>query len=279
MPNTDLLITSLTLEGWYVLHQRFRALPPYDEGDDGAAYRERAGELADLFEAWEDLGADGWSGLYRIVGGGGTDYMAIHFRPSLDALGEVERELRRHPAAQDLELVGDYVSVVELGLYHITVALLELAEEREVELGSEEWDAMVEEAMDGEREKRYVQDRLRPHQPEEMPYVCFYPMDKRRNPGQNWYTLTVGERAELMVDHGRTGRRYAGRISQVITGSVGLDDWEWAVTLFGRDPLDFKALITEMRYDEVSSVYAEFGSFWVGHRVPTGEIVEELGEG
>ena len=80
----------------------------------------------------------------------------------------------------------------------------------------------------------------------------------------------------MMRDHGTTGRRYAGRISQVISGSVGLDDWEWAVTLFGRSPLDFKSLVTDMRYDVVSAVYAEFGSFWVGYRVPTDRIAEEL---
>jgi chlorite dismutase len=79
-----------------------------------------------------------------------------------------------------------------------------------------------------------------------------------------------------MVDHGKTGRRYAGRISQIISGSVGLDDWEWGVTLFGGNPLDFKALITEMRYDEVSAVYAEFGSFKVGYRIPAELIRAEI---
>jgi chlorite dismutase len=101
-------------------------------------------------------------------------------------------------------------------------------------------------------------------------------MDKRRNVGQNWYSLPISDRASLMVEHGNTGRRYAGRISQIISGSVGMDDWEWGVTLFAVDPLDLKALVTEMRYDEVSALYAEFGSFWVGHRIPVELVVEEL---
>jgi chlorite dismutase len=135
---------------------------------------------------------------------------------------------------------------------------------------------VVDGALAEEAGKRYVQGRLHPTQPDDMPYVCFYPMDKRRNVGQNWYSLPISDRASLMVEHGNTGRRYAGRISQIISGSVGMDDWEWGVTLFAVDPLDLKALVTEMRYDEVSALYAEFGSFWVGHRIPVELVVEEL---
>jgi chlorite dismutase len=97
-----------------------------------------------------------------------------------------------------------------------------------------------------------------------MPYVCFYPMSKRRDDGQNWYALDLDERSRLMYGHGLTGRRYAGRVQQIITGAIGLDAWEWGVTLFARDPLDFKKLVTDMRFDEVSAKYAEFGEFYVG---------------
>jgi chlorite dismutase len=109
-----------------------------------------------------------------------------------------------------------------------------------------------------------------------MPYVCFYPMNKRRKVGQNWYTLPLGERARLMQEHGTTGRAYAGKVSQIISGSVGFDDWEWAVTLFAGDPIRFKELVTEMRYDEVTSIYGEFGSFWVGHRIAAADLVREF---
>jgi chlorite dismutase len=94
--------------------------------------------------------------------------------------------------------------------------------------------------------------------------LCFYPMSKRREPGRNWYSLPYDERKELMYGHGAKGREYAGRILQVITGSTGLDDWEWGVTLFATDPVDLKQCVYEMRFDPASAVYAEFGAFTTG---------------
>lgn len=271
-------IAPLTLDGWFALHQFFRWRPSSDtDGNGPDAASTRSARLAELFREWDDLGEEGWSGLYRLVGGG-SHYMALHFRSNLDALGEAERTLEHGDAGRHLVPTGDYLSVVELGLYGLTANLMERAREEGIEHGSPAWDEMVADAKEEELGKRYVQGRLHPRQPEEMPYVCFYPMDKRRAPGQNWYRLPVEERARMMHDHGGTGRRYAGRISQVITGSVGLDDWEWAVTLFAGDPLTFKELVTEMRYDEVSAIYAEFGRFYVGRRVPPAEIAGELPE-
>ena len=193
--------------------------------------------------------------------------MLLHLRPSLDLLGEAERAMRLHPSSQDLAITSDYVSVVELGLYGHTLGLARRAERDGVEIGSDEWAVLVEEFLAEQLETPYTQRRLYPRQPDGMPYVCFYPMNKRRNVEQNWYTQTLAERARLMQEHGHTGRGYAGKVSQIITGSIGLDDWEWAVTLFAPDPIEFKNLVTEMRYDEVTSVYGEFGSFWVGHRI------------
>ena len=97
-----------------------------------------------------------------------------------------------------------------------------------------------------------------------MPYISFYPMSKRRDAGQNWYTLSLDERSSLMYAHGMTGRRYAGRVVQIISGAIGFDACEWGVTLFAKDPLDLKKLVTDMRFDEVSAKYAEFGDFYVG---------------
>ena len=138
------------------------------------------------------------------------------------------------------------------------------------------WSEALAEALGAERRKGFVRRRLEPRQPEHMPYVCYYPMDKRRDRGQNWYALPIGTRADLMAAHGGVGRRYAGRIAQVISGSMGLDDWEWAVTLWAADPLEFKAIITEMRYDEASADYAEFGPFLVGKRIAGGQIEDLL---
>ena len=98
-------------------------------------------------------------------------------------------------------------------------------------------------------------------------YLCFYPMDRKRGEDKNWYQLPLAERQRQMAEHGAVGRRYAGTVRQIITGSIGFDDWEWGVDLFADDPLVFKKLIYEMRFDHVSAVYALFGSFFVGRRL------------
>ena len=99
-------------------------------------------------------------------------------------------------------------------------------------------------------------------------------MDRRRGEDKNWYTLPIEERQRQMEEHGMVGRRYAGKVQQIITGSIGFDDWEWGVDLFADDPLVFKKLIYEMRFDEVSAVYALFGQFFVGVRVPVAKLGE-----
>jgi chlorite dismutase len=106
---------------------------------------------------------------------------------------------------------------------------------------------------------------------------CFYPMSKRREAGQNWYTLPYDERETLMRGHGKTGRTFAGRVLQLITGSTGLDDYEWGVTLFAVHPDDLKDVVYTMRYDEASALYAEFGPFYTGVVAPIEELLTELG--
>jgi len=103
-------------------------------------------------------------------------------------------------------------------------------------------------------------------------YACFYPMDRKRGEDKNWYSLPIEERARQMGEHGMVGRRYAGEVKQIITGSIGFDDWEWGVDLFADDPLVFKKLIYEMRFDHVSAVYALFGQFYIGLRCPADQI-------
>jgi hydrogen peroxide-dependent heme synthase len=114
--------------------------------------------------------------------------------------------------------------------------------------------------------------------PDFPPYraMCFYPMNKRRGERNNWFTLSPRERAELMESHGTTGRKYAGRIVQMITGAMGLDDWEWGVTLFAHDPLQFKKLVYEMRFDRVSALYADFGPFYTGIRTAPDDLADIL---
>ena len=105
---------------------------------------------------------------------------------------------------------------------------------------------------------------------------CFYPMSKRRNEGQNWFTLEYDKRKELMEEHGKSGRTFAGRVIQLVTGSAGLDDFEWGVTLFGVHPDDLKEVVYTMRYDEASAVYAEFGAFYVGMVTPVEELINQI---
>ena len=259
-----------TVEGWYALHQLFRL--------DRAALRalqppERAERVRAARAALEEMGAPaagGWSACVSLVGSD-ADLMLVHFRPSLDDLHEAQRRLAREPLFDHFRPVYSFLSVTEAGLYHITAELAKEAAARGGAAGDEEYLKRLGERTAAERESPHVQRRIYPPLPEQLPYVCFYPMSKRRVPGQNWYTLTLAERSRLMYAHGLTGRRYAGRIVQVISGAIGLDAWEWGVTLFGRDPLDFKRLLTDMRFDEVSAEYAEFGDFFVGRRVSAGE--------
>jgi chlorite dismutase len=110
-------------------------------------------------------------------------------------------------------------------------------------------------------------------------YLCFYPMSKRRGEQVNWYDLPAAERGAFMRGHGMIGRKYAGKVMQIIQGSVGFDDWEWGVSLFADDPLVFKKLIYEMRFDPASSRYALFGPFYVGIRFPAQALADVLAGG
>lgn len=126
------------------------------------------------------------------------------------------------------------------------------------------------------RMAKYLKDRLEPNLPD-WPVICFYPMSKRRGaPGQNWYALDHAARKALMAGHARVGRTYSGRILQLITGSTGLDDMEWAVTLFAKTTSEVKAIVYEMRFDEVSSQYAEFGEFFIGLQMPLDTLFPRL---
>ena len=250
-----------TLEGWYSLHQVFRF-----------AERVKARELSQLVcEAQKEVSAEasaGWSCFSRLIGSA-SDIMAIHFRESLDGISEAQEALATTGLASCLESTYSFLSVTEAGLYHITADLARAAEARSGKVGDAEYTRTLAGRAAAERESDHVKRRLYPELPANMPYVCFYPMSKRREAGQNWYALSLEERSRLMQSHGLTGRRYAGKVQQVITGAIGLDAWEWGVTLFARDPLEFKKLVTDMRFDEVSAKYAEFGPFFVGRIIQT----------
>jgi chlorite dismutase len=150
----------------------------------------------------------------------------------------------------------------------------QLENEEKVVAGSPEFEEKM--AAFRTRMTKYLKDRLEPNLPD-WPVVCFYPMSKRRGgPGQNWYALDFAARKKLMGGHARVGRTYAGRVLQLITGSTGLDDMEWAVTLFAKTTSEIKAIVYEMRFDEVSAQYAEFGEFFICLQMPLDSLFARL---
>lgn len=257
----------LTLDGSSVLHQMFRIR--------WSAWRELNAETQQTIaqEAMAALGEmeshpEGGSALFSQLGHKG-DLIFVHFRRSFDALNEVELRLARLKLFDYLEPTTSYVSVVELGLYESSVQLYDSLLEKGVEPGSPKW-VQAEEAKMAEQ-RQAMAPRLWPKVPPQR-YLCFYPMDKKRGEIKNWYEVSIADRRRMMRDHGMIGRRYAGKVKQIISGSIGFDDWEWGVDLFADDPLVFKKLIYEMRFDEASSLYALFGAFYVGLRFPAAEL-------
>ncbi|MGH8959504.1 MAG: hydrogen peroxide-dependent heme synthase [Acidimicrobiia bacterium] len=245
-----------TLEGWFALHD-LRQL-------DRAAWRalssnERSkaiAEAVDLLSSFEkvDDSPTGRSVAYSLIGHKG-DLLMFHLRPDATQLHKLERSFDQTILASCTTRSFSYLSVTEISRHG---------------------------APDGTagniEESPYVQARLYPEIPPHDAFLCFYPMSKKRESADNWYSLSATERADLMRAHGRTGRRYAGKVTQIVTGSIGLDDWEWGVTLFSDDPLQFKKLVYEMRFDEVSARFAEFGPFYVGHRLLPEDLGRLVGE-
>ncbi|RAZ80830.1 hydrogen peroxide-dependent heme synthase [Planococcus halotolerans] len=243
---------AITLDGWYVLHD-FRSM-------DWVSWKMLEDEerqfAIDEYQAFMDKvnqadeNKTGAHALYSIIGQK-ADLMLMLLRETMDELRELETEYNKLTLVAYTVPTYSYVSVVELSNY--------LA-------GKSEEDPY---------QNPHVRARLYPEL-QRSQYICFYPMDKRRDGDDNWYMLPMDERKDLMLSHGKIGRSYAGKVKQIISGSVGFDDYEWGVTLFADDVLQFKKLIYEMRFDEVSARYAEFGSFYVGTRLDKEKIVKFL---
>lgn len=245
-----------TLEGWFALHDLRRlervlwsSLPAIDR-------KKALQEAADLLASFEEVtdAPEGRSATFAVIGHK-ADLLMLHLRPEVGQLLELERAFDHTVLSSFTTRPYSYLSVTEVSRHG---------------------------AADGTAENiegtPYVQARLRPDIPAESAFLCFYPMSKKRQGTDNWYTLDSSERGDLMRAHGRTGRRYAGKVTQIVTGSTGLDDWEWGVTLFADDPLQFKKLVYEMRFDEVSARFADFGPFYVGRRLPPEDLSWYLGE-
>jgi hydrogen peroxide-dependent heme synthase len=259
----------VTLEGWYTLHEMYAV----DWGRWNAlAPAERADIVADAAGGLERLAApaEGHTALYSLLSQKG-DLCLMHWRADLGALRAAELELSRMRLRAFLVPTYSYLAVIELGTYELMGHAAGLVKKRGVEPSSPEFDAAVKAEME-----KMARPRLYPEVPARR-YLCFYPMSKRRGEQVNWYDLPAAERAAFMRGHGEIGRKYAGQVMQVIQGSVGLDDWEWGVSLFADDPVVFKKLIYEMRFDPASSRFALFGPFYVGIRCAPGELASALG--
>jgi hydrogen peroxide-dependent heme synthase len=259
----------LTLEGSHALHQFFRFDWKSWRSSSNSDRDTMASQFASALQRLE-RSADGkiQSALFSELGHKG-DLILVHFRDSLEALNQIELDLAQTALYDFLTPVHSYVSVVELGLYESTRKTYEAAAAKGYAQHSPEWNAEVAESL--KRATDAMASRLFPSMPEAK-YLCFYPMDRKRGEQINWYTVPFPERQRMMHEHGMIGRRYGDQVRQIITGSIGYDDWEWGVDLFSDDPVVFKKLIYEMRFDEVSAIYALFGQFYIGVRLPIDKL-------
>jgi peroxiredoxin len=240
-----------TLDGWYALHD-FRSLDWNAWNAAAPGDREAAlNGLLTLVQEWEAVEErkEGSLALYAVVGQK-ADFMFMHLRETLEELNAIENAFNRSSFARFTKKEYSYVSVVELSNY------------------------MSQPGVDPTQIPE-IAARLKPSLPKAN-HICFYPMNKRRLLEDNWYMLPMEDRKTMMRSHGMIGRSYAGKVKQIITGSVGFDDWEWGVTLFADDALQFKKLVYEMRFDEVSARYGEFGPFYVGNRLTRDSLGELL---
>ncbi|MDQ6828140.1 MAG: chlorite dismutase family protein [Gemmatimonadota bacterium] len=252
-----------TIEGWYAFHQVF-ALDRVATRSVSALGLESMSESA--ASAMKDIATPkegGWSVLAPLIGSR-ADVMLIHFRPALDDIANVQKRMAREGLFDLFRPIVSYLSVTEAGLYNVTADLARDVKKRDGAIRDSEYNAALAERVAQERNAPHVRKRLYPTLPESMPFVSFTMMNRKRDPGANWYTLSLEERSRMMRAHGLTTRRFAGRVTQILSGSVGLDEWEWGMTSFAKDPLDFKRLVTESRYDEANAKYADFGEQFVG---------------
>jgi len=250
-------------DGWGVLHLCYRVDRARAEREPESAKR--------VVDAVSSLEADGHQALVFAVLGHKADLGVMALGPDLARLHAFQHELLAAP----LEATFSYVSLTERSEYTSTI------DDERVRIEHEEGitdPAEVETRLAAWRERmeHYLEQRLHPRLPRKA-VLSFYPMSKRRAGDANWYALDLDVRKELMVGHARVGRRYAGRVLQLITGSTGLDDWEWGVTLLADDPAVLKEIVYEMRFDEVSARYAEFGPFLTGLVLSPDEALHRVG--
>ncbi|MGD9763712.1 MAG: chlorite dismutase family protein [Candidatus Binatia bacterium] len=261
------------LTGWPVVHQFFRI----DRARwHGLSPERRAAAIEELTAYLRRVGAEEGLQFVPLAGVAKSDfaYMAVH--PELNRLQQLGQQLLATLFGTCLHPVYAFLSITEVSEYMSTQAdwAKQLREEQHLDPESSEFAKSL--AAFGARMTAYARARVHPQLPTDMPVVCFYPMSKARGEQRNWYALPFEERKKLMSGHGATGRKFASRILQLITSSTGLDDWEWGVTLFARDLQSIRDVVYEMRFEEGSALYGQFGQFYVGLRFQTDALQETL---
>ncbi len=253
-------------EGWHVLHLFYHV----DHGqwsllgeDEKRQAKTQLTELVHEIRATPDTHL-----LVFSIATPKADIGFMLLTPDLQVANMYEKQLALSLGTDILTPAYSYLSQTERSEY--TTSREQYAEEtlvgeKGLKEGSEEYESALKEFDD--RMEHYLKHRLYPVLPD-WPVICFYPMSKRRSGADNWYSLPFEERKRLMLGHARTGRAYSGRILQLITGSTGLDEYEWGVTLLAKDTIDVKSIVYEMRFDEVSARFGEFGDFYIGLQLP-----------
>ncbi|MEQ1759761.1 MAG: hydrogen peroxide-dependent heme synthase [Vicinamibacterales bacterium] len=256
-----------SLEGWSLLHLMYRVRWDRVRGRSAEDMR----RIAESAVASLGSSDDGPTAYVQMLGHK-ADLMLMFFRRGFESLADAQLRCARSELHEFLEPTGSYVSIVELGMYEMTAKVHEQLGAR-FKPGSDEFEKAFDVEMDAQRQR--VMGRLFLELPQ-WRYVCFYPMNKRRGESLNWYSESFERRAAMMREHGMIGRHYTGKVTQIISGSIGYDDWEWGVDLFAQDPVVFKKLIYEMRFDEASAKFAEFGPFYTGLQFAPDQLGEFL---
>lgn len=257
-----------TVEGWWVLHEAWTL--------DRAAWRAHPPEwrasAARGLANWLTAEADGHSAAYAVLGQK-ADLLLVHYRRDADALHAAAAAFRALALVPELRPAASYVSVVEASLYEATGQAHAALARRGLAPGTPAWEAALADEI--AQQKQALHERVWRDLPGQA-HLCWYPMSKRRGERDNWYALGMDERRGLMRGHGQIGARFRDQVVQVISGSTGLDDWEWSVDLYADDPLAFKKLVTAMRFDAASARFAEFGPFWLARRQSGDELAAWL---
>ena len=259
--------------GWPVLHSYHRI----DRSRwHSLTSSERGAAVHEFQELLSRCSLEEGSQLIAMAGVAKSDFglMAIH--PDLARVQQLTQEVAATTLGAFLQPVYSFLSISEASEYISTSGdwARQLIEEQKLDPAGQEFAASMvgfKKRMDGYREAR-----LHPQLPSDYPVLCFYPMRKSRSDGRNWYTLDFSERKRFMAGHANAGRRFADRITQLITSCTGIDDWEWGVTLFSRDLKSIRDIVYEMRFDPGSAIYGEFGPFYIGIRFAPDELQNVL---